>query len=374
MHRKPLVYLALVVGAVFGAFLSHLVPLADASRNSSGTYSLPAGQPVVSGTTISSSVHNALASDIATELTSSLDRSGRGAMLAPLQLTNGTNAAPSLTFATDPDTGFYRAGANNPAISAGGVQAQSWTTAGSTFPLTLGVTGVLSTTHGILATQATTDTAALGAVGNGSAPGITATGGATGAGATLLGGGTSGAGVVATAAAGNSNGGTFTGSGTRPGVYGIGGTTGNGAEFSAGGSTTADTNSRYAVTAAAGHIKLSGGSPAASTAFSNALTPSNIVKSWGTVISDGAGGLTLNSGFNIASVACGGAGSDDFVITLATAFTGTNDYVVIPVANQGVYDLSVVRTSATVFSIVSPTVDCDLGGAVRISFIAVGLQ
>lgn len=46
------------------------------SRNGSGTYNLPAGQPVVTGTVIDSSVHNAFASDVATALTGSLCANG----------------------------------------------------------------------------------------------------------------------------------------------------------------------------------------------------------------------------------------------------------------------------------------------------------
>jgi len=47
------------------------------ARNGSGTYSLPAGNPVVTGTIISSTVHNNTMSDIATELTNSVDKDGQ---------------------------------------------------------------------------------------------------------------------------------------------------------------------------------------------------------------------------------------------------------------------------------------------------------
>lgn len=46
------------------------------ARNGSGTYSLPAGNPVVTGTTISSTVHNTTMSDIATALTGSIAKNG----------------------------------------------------------------------------------------------------------------------------------------------------------------------------------------------------------------------------------------------------------------------------------------------------------
>src|SRR3954470_14891288 len=65
-----------------------LVCDALASRNSSGTYTIP--NSFSAGSVISSSAVNANFSDIGTELTSSLDRAGRGAMTAQLQLASGT--------------------------------------------------------------------------------------------------------------------------------------------------------------------------------------------------------------------------------------------------------------------------------------------
>lgn len=45
-------------------------------RDGSGNYSLPSGQPVVTGTTISSTTHNTLMSDVASALTGSLAKNG----------------------------------------------------------------------------------------------------------------------------------------------------------------------------------------------------------------------------------------------------------------------------------------------------------
>lgn len=87
------------------------------SRNASGTYSLPAGNPVVTATVISSVWANTTLSDIATEMTDSLDRSGKGGMLAPLQLTDGAVGAPALTFVTDTTMGLYRISASTLGIS-----------------------------------------------------------------------------------------------------------------------------------------------------------------------------------------------------------------------------------------------------------------
>ena len=46
-------------------------------RNGSGTYTLPAGNPVVTGTVISSTVHNNTMTDVADELTNSVDKDGQ---------------------------------------------------------------------------------------------------------------------------------------------------------------------------------------------------------------------------------------------------------------------------------------------------------
>jgi hypothetical protein len=55
-------------------------------RNGSGTYSLPAGNPVVTGTTISSTTHNNTMSDVATALTNSLAKDGQTTPTANLPL------------------------------------------------------------------------------------------------------------------------------------------------------------------------------------------------------------------------------------------------------------------------------------------------
>lgn len=83
------------------------------SRNSSGTYTLPAGNPVVTGTTITSTWGNTTMSDIANALTDSLSRSGQGSMTAGLRLFDGTSALPGLSWGTELTSGMYRAGAGD---------------------------------------------------------------------------------------------------------------------------------------------------------------------------------------------------------------------------------------------------------------------
>ena len=77
-------------------------------RDSSGNYSLPTGNPVIVGTTITSDWANGTMTDIAAEITNSLSRTGQGGMLAPLLFADGTNVQPSITFILDPTLGFFR--------------------------------------------------------------------------------------------------------------------------------------------------------------------------------------------------------------------------------------------------------------------------
>src|SRR5690349_20973129 len=80
-------------------------------RSAAGVYSLPAGNPVVTGTTITSSWANTTMSDLASEMTNSLDRSGRGGMTAALKGIDGTAGAPLYSFTNEPTSGLYRSAA-----------------------------------------------------------------------------------------------------------------------------------------------------------------------------------------------------------------------------------------------------------------------
>ena len=77
-------------------------------RDSSGNYTLPTGNPVIVGTTITSDWANGTMTDIAAEITNSLSRTGQGGMLAPLLFADGTDVQPSITFILDPTLGFFR--------------------------------------------------------------------------------------------------------------------------------------------------------------------------------------------------------------------------------------------------------------------------
>lgn len=86
------------------------------ARNGSGTYSLPSGNPVVTGTTISSTTQNNTLSDIATALTQSLAKDGQTTPTANLPmggfkltgLASGSARTDSASIANIQDgTGFY---------------------------------------------------------------------------------------------------------------------------------------------------------------------------------------------------------------------------------------------------------------------------
>jgi hypothetical protein len=96
-------------------------------RDSSGNYTLPPGNPVVGGTTITTAWANPTMADIGTELTNSLDRSGRGGMLAPFKFADGTLGAPGITWNAEPTSGIFRAGGNDMQAVIAGVPRMRWT-------------------------------------------------------------------------------------------------------------------------------------------------------------------------------------------------------------------------------------------------------
>lgn len=102
-------------------------------RNSSGTYSLPAGNPVVSNTLIATTWANPTMSDIGASITDSLDRYGRGGMLAQLKLADGTVTQPAFAFNAESSTGLYRASAGVMNVAILGATVLSFAAASVTF-------------------------------------------------------------------------------------------------------------------------------------------------------------------------------------------------------------------------------------------------
>lgn len=101
-------------------------------RNSSGVYSKPAGTTAVTQTTISSTAYNALADDIATEITGSLATDGTSGMESGAQFKAdpGSVSVPGITFTGDLDTGLYSSGANKVAVAVGGVKVGEFDSTG----------------------------------------------------------------------------------------------------------------------------------------------------------------------------------------------------------------------------------------------------
>ncbi len=99
-------------------------------RNSTGNYVLPVSNPVAPDTLIDVGWANPTMSDIGAAITDSLDRQGRGTMLAPLKIIDGSAVTPSLAFNSDSSTGMFLAAPNTIGFAVGGVTG-----------LTLGATG-----------------------------------------------------------------------------------------------------------------------------------------------------------------------------------------------------------------------------------------
>ena len=113
------------------------------SRNGSGTYTLPSGNPVVSGTLIEATWANTTLSDIASSLTDSLSRSGQGGMTAALRLFDGTSSVPGLAWGSETTTGFYRAGAGDTRLVVTGSQVMQFLSTG------VAITGTMTTTGNV---------------------------------------------------------------------------------------------------------------------------------------------------------------------------------------------------------------------------------
>lgn len=109
-------------------------------RDTSGNYTLPAGNPVVGGTTIQPSWANPTLADVATGITNSLSRNGNGGMLAGLPGFDGTVSLPGYAFTNELGSGLYRASSNDIRMGVGGNTTMRWiddtaTAAGSQQPV-----------------------------------------------------------------------------------------------------------------------------------------------------------------------------------------------------------------------------------------------
>jgi len=146
-------------------------------RNGSGVYTLPAGNPVVPGTTIDAAWANSTLEDMANEITNSLSRTGAGGMIAPFRIADGNVTAPGLSFLNETSSGFYRAGTGTITWAIQGVPVATFSTTGLSVPAgktlaaggnatvggNLAVTGTISSTGGVFNTTIDSITNKVGA-------------------------------------------------------------------------------------------------------------------------------------------------------------------------------------------------------------------
>jgi hypothetical protein len=128
------------------------------SRNGSGVYSLPAGNPVVTNTTISSTWANNTLSDIASALTDSLAADGQTTATGNLQM--GNNKITGLatpTVSTDAVTKAYAdalvdgtASGSFTNLTVTGTSTLNTLTATGTTTLATALTGILKGTSGVV--------------------------------------------------------------------------------------------------------------------------------------------------------------------------------------------------------------------------------
>lgn len=113
-------------------------------RNSNGIYNLPIGNPVTSGTTISSTWANSTMPDIGAEITNSLPRDGSAPMTAPLKVVDGIVTAPGLTFNAESGTGLYRKATSTLSLSLNGVDSLVLSPTGGALTGNLTISGDLT--------------------------------------------------------------------------------------------------------------------------------------------------------------------------------------------------------------------------------------
>ena len=319
------------------------------ARDATGNYASPSSN-FSAGTTINANTMNGKLTDLGDEITNSLDRSGRGAMVAPLILPNGTSSAPALAFTNDVTIGAHLVAAGDLRFSDSGtnILGLTATRVRSYVPLSISTGGVTIDAGGLTVTAGGGTISAGGLSVIGTTP---AASGVTGA-STLEASGalsttTSESHALTTLAkavtAGpntirlnartlNDSSGTIA-SWADVGLglsYDVDSTVGSGGSLYFG-NTGARLTSGTAATAADpanalelvnGHLKLSGEAPNADEDVPNTLTPMLIPKAVARITTDGVGGAVLTGrSANIASVAINGT---DLRVTFASDFTDAN--------------------------------------------------
>ena len=103
----------------------------------------------VAGNTITAAGHNQNDVDIAAEITNSLALDGQSTMTGQVKGASGTVSAPSFTFGSDLDTGFYRRAANTVGVTLGGVDYIDFSSVSVSIGQSLSV-GTIRTNNGMI--------------------------------------------------------------------------------------------------------------------------------------------------------------------------------------------------------------------------------
>lgn len=98
-------------------------------RDVNGLYTLPAGNPVVTNTVVSSTWANTTLSDLSTAMSNSLDRTGTASgMTGQFKALSGTVGTPGISFGAETTMGIYRAGAGDMRFAVGGIDVLRFNT------------------------------------------------------------------------------------------------------------------------------------------------------------------------------------------------------------------------------------------------------
>jgi len=101
------------------------------SYNGSGAFSL--SDTIANGTPNDADELQAILDDIATGLSNAVCVDGQSTMTGVLKNSNGSAAAPSITFGSDTNSGFYRKAADDIGVAVGGALVANFDTSGLTF-------------------------------------------------------------------------------------------------------------------------------------------------------------------------------------------------------------------------------------------------
>lgn len=108
-------------------------------RDGSGNYTLPAGNPVVTGTTIDVAWANPTMSDIALQLNNVLTKDGVVGPSGPFLLADGAVGAPGLSFSGETTMGLYRIGTGILGVATAGVERARLAAGGLTLAVNVAV-------------------------------------------------------------------------------------------------------------------------------------------------------------------------------------------------------------------------------------------